>query len=392
MCDDLPGVIVDGAVLTDEGRIARVGPYAELRDSEAVLVEHEGRVLLPGLVNCHAHLELSYLAGLGQEDGPAGDMAAWIRNLLAEREKRVDPEEVQMAAWRALAQLYAAGCRAVLDIGNLPESGDIGANFKVAIRFHQEVLGLTVAATTAGRELLKTIGSEYALTAHAPYSTSAELMQLLKQRATKLNQLFPVHLAESAAESQLLLDGGGPLREFLEERGVWDGSFTPPGKSPVAYLADLGLLDDQTLAVHCVQVDENDIALLAESGATVCLCPGSNRFLGVGCAPVPALAAAGIRLVLGTDSLAGNPRLDLWEEMRLLRRDHPGLEPLAVLRMATGNGAELLGLADELGSLVPGCSSSFLAAELAVGAETNDETVLAALVDSGRPAKLEWVE
>ena len=102
LAEDLPAVIADGAVLTEEGRIVRVAPYAELRDSEATLVEHRGKVLLPPLINCHTHLELSHLARLGRGEAGTGAMTGWIRRLLAERARPVDPEEVRMAAWQAL--------------------------------------------------------------------------------------------------------------------------------------------------------------------------------------------------------------------------------------------------------------------------------------------------
>jgi cytosine/adenosine deaminase-related metal-dependent hydrolase len=389
----VPEVIHDGAVLTEEGRIVRVAPYAELSGSEATLVEHQGRVLLPPLVNCHTHLELSYLARLGRGEAKAGEITAWIRELLTAKEQPADPEEVRMAAWQALAQLYAAGCRAVLDIGNDPDSATIGSNFKVEVRFHRELLGFSEAAIAAGSEILNQAEAGVALTGHAPYSTSGRLLRLLKERARARGQLLPIHLAESSAEVELLINGSGPLRAFLEERGHWDGSFSPaPGLRPVAYLAGLGVLDATTLAVHCVQVDDSDIALLARSGATVCLCPGSNRFLGVGKAPVPEMLAAGIPLVLGSDSLVSNPHLDLWQEMRQLTEDHPALPPLAILRMATRNGAALLGLDHEFGSLSPGCSASFLAAAVDLRPEAGADELLSRLVGSGRPVSLEWVE
>jgi cytosine/adenosine deaminase-related metal-dependent hydrolase len=392
LAEDLPAVIADGAVLTEEGRIVRVAPYAELRDSEATLVEHRGKVLLPPLINCHTHLELSHLARLGRGEAGTGAMTGWIRRLLAERARPVDPEEVRMAAWQALAQLYAGGCRAVLDIGNDPGSAGIGANFKVEVRFFLEFFGLTAVRAAEQAVTLAALPETQAGAGHAPYSTHPELLKLLKERAGRAGQLLPIHLAESAEELEFLASGRGPLREFLEERGAWDGSFFAPGLSPVAYLADLGLLDDRTLAVHCVQVDDHDIALLARSGATVCLCPVSNRFLGVGRAPVPALLTAGVPLVLGSDSLASNPALDLWAEMRQLSEDHPGLPPLAILRMATANGARLLGLEKECGALAPGGSAAFLAASVDLPPEANGAELPARLVAAGRPASLEWVE
>jgi len=123
----------------------------------------------------------------------------------------------------------------------------------------------------------------------------------------------------------------------------------------VPYAAELGLLDEGTLAVHCVQLDAADIRLLAESGAHVCLCPRSNAAINVGTAPARALADAGAPLCLGTDSLASNHDLDLWNEARALRDLPPGhdLPPAALLRLLTVGGAAALGRGD-IGSMAPG--------------------------------------
>ena len=233
---------------------------------------------------------------------------------------------------------------------------------------------------------------QLACTAHAPYSTDPELIKHLKARASKANHLFPIHLAETVAETEFLATGGGEFRELLAPLGSNDGSFNPPGCSPVAYLDRLGVLDAQTLAVHCTQVDREDIAILAARCTPVCLCPASNRYLGAGIAPALAMSQAGVKLVMGTDSLASNPRLDLWGEMQLLAEQHPGLSPLSILTFATRNGAEVLGVNTEMGSLVPGASSSFLAASVEPEPGDHVETVPAALVANGRPAQLEWVE
>lgn len=389
-----PAVITDGAVITENGRIVAVAPYAELKDSPATLVEHEGRVLMPPLVNCHTHLELSYLNRLGREEGGVaeGGFAGWVRRLLPERAKPVDPEEVRMVAWQAIANLYNGGCRAVADIGNDPASRALGENFKFPIFFYQEFLGLSASFTSANLATVAALDEALTCTAHAPYSTAPELIKHLQARAARANQLFPIHLAETRAETEFLADGGGEFRELLAPLGSTDSGFIPPGVSPVAYLDQLGVLDVRTLAVHCTQVGEDDIALLAARRTPVCLCPGSNRYLGVGVAPASAMFAGGIKLVLGTDSLASNPTLNLWGEMQQLAAEHPDLPPLAILTMATRNGAEVLGLTGEMGALIPGASASFLAASVAPGEGDPQETVARALVTQGRPAQLEWVE
>jgi cytosine/adenosine deaminase-related metal-dependent hydrolase len=159
---------------------------------------------------------------------------------------------------------------------------------------------------------------------------------------------------------EFLQSGQGPFRTFLEERGVWDGSFTPPATGPVHYLEGLDLLDHQTLCVHAVHLGDDEIQLLAEKKAKVCLCPGSNRFLGVGRAQPEKMLAAGIRPCLGTDSLASNPQLSLWREMAILAQDHPALPAETIVAMATRYGAEALGQSRQ-GHLQKGSCRPFLA-------------------------------
>jgi 5-methylthioadenosine/S-adenosylhomocysteine deaminase len=133
------------------------------------------------------------------------------------------------------------------------------------------------------------------------------------------------------------------------------------GKTPVGLLHDLGILDRQTICVHCVWLNEDDIQLLAGTGAAVSSCPESNMKLASGIAPVEAMMAAGIRVGLGTDGCASNNDLDLFGEMAFCAKLHKGvmadptvMPAATVLRMATINGAEVLGMANEIGSLALG--------------------------------------
>lgn len=390
----LSEVIRNGAVLTENGKIKRVGLYDDLKDHEAVLADHGLAVLMPALFNCHTHLELSYLAGLGQNPPPELNIVSWIKSLLEQRQKGCTLEKMQMAAWQALALLYGGGCHGVVDIGNLPESNNLGDNFKVHIQFFLELLGLTEEKSAAALDMVSSLAhqDELAFTAHAPYSTSATLIKTLKEKARQKNRLFPIHVAESIEEVEFLKTGLGSLRDFLEERDAWDGSFAATGQSPVAYLASLGVLDEKTLCIHCVHCDDEDIAILHEHKVPVCICPGSNHFLGVGKAPVPDLLKKGVKLVLGTDSLASNPNFSLWEEMRLLSQDHPEIDPGDIIRMATLNGAKLMGLADEHGSLNPGCTARFLVVSGDLPPDADDKMLLNWLVASGLAITTEWVE
>ena len=386
-----PAIIEDGAVFTEHGRIVAVGRYTDLKDCDAHLLDHEGAILTPALVNCHAHLELSHLAEIGQGDGPQeGDITGWISELLAKRfalsENSADNEYM---AFQALAQLYSSGCRAVADIGNLPESLALGDNFKIDILFFLELLGLGGAEEENSLARLAQLADNLQATAHAPYSTSARLITALKHRARRLGHLFPIHMAESLSEIELLATGGGSMRDFLTERGAWNDSFKVPGCGAITYLDSLNGLDDKTLCVHCVHIQDDEIALLRQRAAKVCLCPASNRFLGVGTAPAAKLLANGIIAGLGTDSLASNAQLSIWHEMQVLLSDHPGLDPAQVFYMATAGGAAVLGLESQMGSLQAGASASFLAVTAAIKKSSD---VFAFLAANAEDAGKEYVE
>lgn len=224
-------------------------------------------------------------------------------------------------------------------------------------------------------------------TAHAPYSCTTGLLKKLKSESQRRGSPFSIHAAESEDEIEFLHTATGRLRAFVEERGAWDGSFHPPGCGAIEYLDQLDLLDANTLCVHSVHVSKQELTLLAEKKAKVCVCPGSNRYLGVGVAPVPEMISYGILPAIGTDSLASNPRLNLWEEMRILREDHPEINPETVFMMATRGGAEALGKA-EFGTIAPGKTGKMLAVQCKANSR-ND--VMDVLTTSGSETEVTWI-
>jgi cytosine/adenosine deaminase-related metal-dependent hydrolase len=340
-------------------------------------------------VNCHTHLELAWLAGDGAgHTGPpgTGDMIAWIRALLDRRANEPDKATILAAGRVALERMTAAGTILVTDIGNDSASATIGTGHPTRINFLHEMLGLPATAT----DRLAALPAELACTPHAPYSTGPELIKRLKERASQAGQLFSIHVAESAEEIRFLMSGDGPMRDFLIERGAWTPAFMVPGTGAISYLDRLRVLDRHTLCVHCVQLTTSEIDLLARRGAKVCLCPGSNRHIGVGRAPVPAMLQRGLLPGLGTDSLASNTSLSLWEEMRILRQDWPEIDPAVVFAMATSGGSLALGLDDVYGLLAPGRTARFLAVPLP--ARLSSAEIFPCLTTAGNSLRPHWIE
>ena len=392
-------VIRDGAVAVVDGRILAVGSSASLQTQFAdARSEHCQGVLLPALVNAHIHLELSTFSHI-LRPGPDETFCDWIRSLLHLRQENlVGPEETARAARQMLRQQHAAGVLLLLDIGNIQPSPLSVTSSPVHLVNLLELLGPTAKAEELVLARIASLADSVMATPHAPYSTTPGIMTALKERADRLQHIFSLHVAESADEIELLQSGTGCFRGFLEERGAWENAFPCLGvdsHGTVEYLEQLGLLDTNMLCVHCVQVSEKEVQLLAERGCKVCLCPGSNRFLNVGVAPLELMLRHGLLPALGTDSSASNEELDLWQEMRILREDHPGVNSAEIMAMATLGGALAMGREQDFGTLSPGREATFLNVHSPSLQDLHDlhgaEQLLNILTTDGRPEEIRWI-
>jgi len=345
----------EGRVAVEGGRIAWVGGDAEPGRPRAAVRHLGDGVLLPGLVNAHCHLELSYLRSI-REDGRRG-FVAWV-DALVERRAQASPAEVRSATKAAIDELKATGTVAVGDVSNALAHLDLlEASGLEAVVFY-ELLAWDPARAAAvlddaRRRLAETsrpgLRTTVRLAAHAPHSVSPPLLRALAEEGGPA----AIHLAESESESRFLAEGDGEWSAFLARRGLGHVAFAPPRTTPVRYLDALGVLHPGLVAAHCVRADGPDRALLARRGVFVAVCPRSNRSLGVGMSPVPDLLAAGVAVCLGTDSLASAESLDLLQDAAALQRQFPALDPAVIVRMATVNGARAL-KRDDLGTIEPG--------------------------------------
>ena len=355
--------IRDGRVAVEAGRIVWVGSPLDAGAPEAPVLDLGDGVLLPGLVNAHCHLELSALAG--RVDRSRG-FVPWVASLVEARGACAEGDE-HAAIAAEIQRLEESGTVALGDVSNkLPHLDLLAASHLFAVVFY-ELLGWDPASAAALLEaadarLASLSGhgprTEVRLAAHALHSASPVLFEGLARRGGPA----ALHLAESGAESRFLACGDGEWLDFLRQRGLGHVAFSPPGTSPVAYAASLGVLKAGLLAAHCVHVDAADCRTLSRAEVSVVLCPRSNRELDVGAAPVMDLLEAGVQLCLGTDSLASVPTLDLMDDIVALHRQVPALDPAVILRLATAGGARALGLPD-LGAIEPGRRSALAFAE-----------------------------
>jgi cytosine/adenosine deaminase-related metal-dependent hydrolase len=353
-----------------------------------------GRVaLLPALVNAHTHLELSYLR---QQVPPGASFVDWVRALLARRMTGPGPteESVLAAAAHALDEAVASGTGVFGDVSNsLATVPLLERGADAAVVFH-ELLGFrSVQAEpliAAGRDQRAQAGAAHvrvSVAPHAPYSVSPALFQAIgRELDATPGSVTTLHLAESPEEVELLKQGTGPWRPLLDELGAWEPEWTPPGTSPVQYAAALGYLDRPTLVVHGVQCTPADIGALASSAATLVTCPRSNRYLGVGDPPLQACYDAGVRVAIGTDSLASAPTLSMFDEMAAVRSVAPAVPARRILESATRIGAEALGCGDRHGHIAIGAASGLIAVRVPDGVRDVEEY----LVSGIPPDRVSW--
>ena len=372
-----------GTVTVDNGRIAAVGQYA------GGPVEDLGNVaLMPGLVNAHTHLELSWMRG---QVPPGTSMPQWASRLMALR-RSVSSEPPQPIV-EAIREARAAGTCLLGDVTNTFATFEPLLDSDLSAVLFRELLGFS-APDPEG--LVNQVSEQIAdltpvewlrpcLVPHAPYSVSPALLQAIGQASR--GKPFSIHLGESAQEVEFLRDGTGEWRALLEALKVWNPSWTPPGCGPVEYLQRLGLVDANLVAVHGVQFTDDDLARLSGAGATVVACPRSNTWTGAGEPPIERFYASGARIAVGTDSLASVEDLNLFAELAAVRRLAPKVPAGRLLESATLAGATALGFQADFGSVEPGKRAQLLAVRLPEGVTDVEEY----LVGGIEPRDVMWL-
>ncbi len=356
-CDGTGMVLAPGVLEVEGGRLVHVGRTPTNR--VATEVRLEGAVL-PGLVNVHAHSPMVLFRGSGE----GLPLDRWLTEVLWPREAKLTAEDVYWGMVLGAAEslrfgvtttcemyfeedaiadaVLATGGRAVITPAILQFPDDDGnpswaGRLEEVAEFHRRRNG------DGGR-------IEVGFGPHAPYSVPPEVLTVIGALAAELGSLVHLHVAETKAE----------VDQFIGTHG----------RRIVHALADVGLLEGRLLAAHAVWIDDEEISLLAEAGASVAHCPQSNAKLASGIAPLTGMLTAGVRVGLGTDGPASNNDLDLWKEMRLAaslarlrERDAGVVSAVAALDMATRAAGHALGRPD-LGSLYNGAAADFILVDL----------------------------
>ena len=335
-------VAVEGTTIVSVGTERPEGPFDEVVDAD-------GNVLMPGLIDAHTHVPMTLLRGYGG----GCDLQTWLTKWIFPAEDKLDGRAVRAGTGLALAELIAAGVTTVADMYMFCD--DIADEIAKAGLSANIARGLTLFgdgfdfATYPGcvemRELTDRwhgYGDGQILVdacVHGEYTSRPALWESVAQYARDKGLGMHVHVSETRSEHE-------------ECKRRW-------GTTPIRTLDRYGIWDVRAIAAHCVWTEEDDWALMAEKGVTCVHNPVSNLKLGSGVAPIPAMQRAGVRVALGTDGVSSNNSHDMFEEMKFAATIHSGVahdplavRPMDVLAMATREGAKALGR--HTGVIAPG--------------------------------------
>lgn len=321
--------------------------------------------LIPGLVNAHTHLDLSGARGLIPATTPE-TFTDWLRGVIGYRRTRTT-EQIQSDISAGLAECLKYGTTLVGDIASEGASWDALASAPTRAIVFRELLGLsperssivTDAAKSWAHHHARTTTCRSGLSPHAPYSVSHRLFVEAGQVSGVTKSPIAVHVAESPGERELLLHRAGPFVEFLQSLGVWSPEGLCDDFEQVLSKCDFR---QPKLFIHANYLPPN---ILIPPASTIVYCPRTHAAFGHPPHPFQEFLARGVKVCLGTDSLASNPDLDVLAEARFVHERHPDFPRDQLLRMVTLSGAEALGWADEVGSLEVGKSADVVAVPLA---------------------------
>lgn len=339
--------------LSDSDYTERVDEFCtkHSHDKEFRVIDGSSLLAMPGLINIHNHVSMTLMRSY------ADDMALmpWLTEKIWPFEAQMVREDVYLGAKLGIAEMLLGGTTTFVDMYWWQEAVAEAA-IEAGIRV---VLSPTMIDMKVDdfRKDMSVVAAKYAdaqnplvdmmVATHAPYTCSTEHLTEAGALCEKYGVGLNIHLAESNDEADIIMDRYG--------------------KSPVEYMDSIGLLNDRTLAVHCVHLSDSDIETLSRRKVSVAHNPQSNMKLGSGISPVAKMVAAGVNVGIGTDGTCSNNDLDMWEEMRsaaFLQKVSTGdpcvLPAYEVLKMATVNGAKAIGRGDDLGTIAEGRTADII--------------------------------
>lgn len=368
--------IENAAVAIAGNRIAGVDRFQEIRAAyEGEVLDLGEQILLPGLVNAHCHLDYTMLRG---QIPARQSFTDWIRAINAEKAKLTGPDYAASIK-EGFVEAQRFGTTTIVNLTAFPE---LIAEIKEPIRtwwFGEliDVRNPAQARDVVDRavEALRS-AHHWGLAPHAPFTASADLYGRCEDIARREDALLTTHLAESSEETQMSRDAAGPLYDFL--KGIGRPMDDCGGKTPLSCFLQSQTPNERWILAHLNELTESDFDLLAGAKKfQIAHCPRSHSFFGHSAFELRRLRTLGFNICLGTDSLASNSSLSLFDEMRELLRKEPWISPREVLTMATVNGAQALGQSASLGKIHPGYLADLIAIPSAQAGNDAFETIVA---------------
>jgi cytosine/adenosine deaminase-related metal-dependent hydrolase len=362
--------IHQGAIAIEGSTIVAVGKSSELQKQfpDTELLDFGEAVIIAGFVNCHSHLELTLMRGFA--DDVEDDFFKWLIKISVTRDQKLTRHDLEISAVLGAIEGLRAGVTCFGDIGRYGQAG-FSALKKTGLRgvafqetefspynengaddfakLKDKFLDLRADET----DLVKA-----GISPHAPYTVSRNLFELITDYALSEKIKLSIHAAESQSEEDLMIYNTGPMADFYREREI---RWTSVNLSSIAYLAEIGVLAAQPLLAHCVRTTQKDLELIGESGSSIAHCPKSNAKFGHRIAPFENFLDNGLRVGLGSDSVASNNTCDILEEARFAvltaraREDKRRLlNAREMIETMTIGGARALHLENEIGTLEAG--------------------------------------
>ena len=359
--------IEDGAVVVSRNTITAAGPFAEIRAAyPGEVIDLGERVLLPGLVNAHCHLDYTMMRRAIQ---PQRSFTEWVQRINALK-RSLGTDDYRAAVAKGFAELQKWGTTTVANIEAFPELLIGMPPVPLRTWWFLEMIDVrdlvtteeVVAGTLAFFETTRGGPGGFGLSPHAPYTASGRLYELVSETAAKFDMPVMTHVAESREEWEMFRHARGELYDFMHRLGRWMQDCHLQ-RTPLRHLVDHTVFGARWILTHMNELDASDFTLLASlprgERPSIAHCPGSHQYFRHAPFPLAKLQELGINVCLGTDSLASTFSLSLFDEMRMLSKREPWLHPADILVMATRNGATALGV--NAGIIAPGALADLIA-------------------------------
>ncbi|OFV68348.1 MAG: metal-dependent hydrolase [Candidatus Syntrophoarchaeum caldarius] len=356
------GVRIQNGVISAAGKIVDIERVYPDED----VISFKNGIIMPGFVNLHSHIEYSAMHGRCR----GGSFIAWIKDLI-KAARNMDANDWLDSSRYGAELMIESGITSIGDITKtdtafraIEEAGLRGVVFLEVLGFDDDKIDRVIHDLYIRLEKSANIKNNRintGISPHAPYTVSRKLFEALAEISDERGLRIMTHISETAEEEVFVRDGTGVFADSFKKIAGWgDVTWDGTDLGSVEYLDACGILSERTIAAHAVWVDEADIEIFRARGVSIAHCPRSNAYLGTGSAPVRRMLDAGVTVGLGTDSLASNQSIDIFEEIRAIDRS---INPEERIRMATINGARALGLGDRVGSIEPGKFADIIVVE-----------------------------